>query len=141
MARGYPDWEGGKSGLYGTRDWAAVEDDDLSLVASANIAGGATVNVIDHTVPVGDVAYVDGAVLSVEFEGRFKLIIGGITVFAILLEYTEGFTGGRMGGRLSHVFSTPKKAIAGEHIVVELENLVAAVSIFTASLDCREFTL
>lgn len=60
MARGYPDWEGGKSRVYSGADWAAIEGIDKNFYAGNLLAGWADSAIETYNVPSGKALYICG---------------------------------------------------------------------------------
>ncbi len=58
MARGYPDFEGPKSGIYLKPEWAAKEAIDKSLIAVNPVAAFGDYATLSYTVPVGKTLYI-----------------------------------------------------------------------------------
>ncbi len=65
MARGYPDFEGDKSGLYLKPEWAAKERVDKNFTLLANGVGIAGLSTSSYVVPAGKTLYVVGAGLCI----------------------------------------------------------------------------
>lgn len=57
MARGYPDFEGGKAGLYLVAEWASFEGTEKTLHATAVDKGYWESTAIEYEVPAGKVFY------------------------------------------------------------------------------------
>ena len=58
MARGYPDFEGGKAGLYSIADWTAKEATDKNFFSSALSKTYGQVDEESYTVPAGKTLYI-----------------------------------------------------------------------------------
>ena len=94
MARGYPDFEGNKSKMWSSLDWAAREgvDTNLSGVSGA-VAANVIVQIVTYVVPAGFtllVAYIGAEVIGQV--GNLIIRLGDITTGVMLLR-----TGGVQG--------------------------------------------
>ena len=106
-------------GIYVERDWATKSDYDKTLFGTFLVLVGDSHDILDYTVPDDLVVYIDEVVFSIQHQGEAKLQIGGDTILDVYLaaEAIETFT-----------FTTPKKATAGEHIIVTMWNYDATFS-------------
>lgn len=115
--------------VFTARDWAASIGLGLNVYAQEDLAGNASGNAIDVTVPTGKVCYVDDLFVSGVKTAAVKLSIGGTTIlflFVPALDY------------LPVTFSISKKATAGQHIIVWLENESADAASFYATIGYRQ---
>jgi len=104
MARGYPDFEGDKSGLYLKPEWSAKEARDKNFgLTMANKASGEYV-AGSYAVPAGKTLYITGLSFSIngtEAEDRDNNQVGEavLLLFAGLL--TRAILGGNGGGGIA----------------------------------------
>lgn len=112
---GYPDWEGNKSKVYLTPEWAAFEATDVNLtVMAANIGWSLAVQG-NYLVPAGRIFYLCGVGFSIEafLQAQAdnnqigRLYLADTTAPAFLV-----FLGGNGGGGL--VFPKPP-VVPGNH--------------------------
>ncbi len=117
MASGYPDYEGGKSGLYLKTDWAAKEGQDQFIQASgADIAPGGDVSQ-PYLVPTGkkfvicDATYSSFAheLADADKNQMVLLVIANVTVPMAI------YQGGNGGGG---IIASPPAIIPAGHIIV-----------------------
>lgn len=122
MARGYPDFEGGKVALYSIADWAAKEGNAVIQTGLNNAAAFEDTASITYTVPSGYTFYlalISGSCLANDaIEGdsnqmcRLEINIGGT-----LYPYIGG-----NGGALAH-YSPPVKVATGIQVTVRFRSL------------------
>lgn len=58
MARGYPDFEGNKSGLYSKAEWAAFEGSDRNITGTSLVLPAAATALISYTPPATQTFYI-----------------------------------------------------------------------------------
>ncbi len=124
MARGYPDFEGNKSGLYLKPEWAAKEGTDKTFIAGGVMASFSNYVVFNYTVPVGKVLYLNAAsfslyataVANADHNQIGAAVIYNATVPAIPVDLA--YLGGNGGGAI--VFPKPVILKAGEVLVGQL---------------------
>ncbi len=116
-------------GIYVIRDWETWKDHDKSLTGSVEIDTYGDETVLDYPVPANKVMYLDDFSPSGTQKGHSALEIGGTTVFQICYsDYTPCVI----------TFTTPKKATAGEHIIVNTHNGSDVLGVFKANVGGRE---
>ena len=121
MDRGYPDYEGDKSGLYLKPEWAAKEGTDKDLYASQILTPGTGVS-ITYVVPAGKRLSITQISVSlfaavVATDGELNQIVRGyVTVDG---DYKIDI-GGNGGAGMS--LNKPAIAIAGQTVVGMVEN-------------------
>ena len=119
-------------GLYIIRDWETKEDHDRSFHGDQTIAQTETVNLIDYTVPTGNLLYVDDFVVSGRASGTVEVKIAGTTIFTAYFDAEWP---------VCVTYTTPKKATAGEAVVIAVTNRGTSDLPFAANLGGRELTV
>ena len=119
-------------GMYVIRDWEAKVDNDKSVTGYLLIEGYQDGTLVDYTVPTGKAFYVDDLSVSGALKGHAWLTIGGTELFHMtFLAY----------GPIIIIYTTPKKATAGEHIKIEAHNSESGDSYFYGNIGGREITV
>ena len=119
-------------GMYVIRDWEAKVDNDKSVTGYTLIEGYQDGTLVDYTVPTGKAFYVDDLSVSGALKGHAWLTIGGTELFHMtFLAY----------GPIIIIYTTPKKATAGEHIKIEAHNSESGDSYFYGNIGGREITV
>lgn len=117
MTNDYPDFEGGKSGLYSVAEWAAKEGADKNFrIQGLNKANAEGVSGY-YTVPTGKTLYMCGASFHIFATASLNADLNQIGMFALINVTTSTvlFRGGGNGGG-SCIFSRPIVFTAGQQM-------------------------
>ena len=104
MAHGYPDWEGGKSGLYLMPEWAAKEATDKNFRGIATDKGYPLGITVAYTVPIGKTLYITNysfrlVASNVADADKNQIGVAYVFNFTDAIVYSE--IGGNGGGSVS----------------------------------------
>lgn len=123
MPRGYPDWEGNKSGLYPKPEWAAFEGRDKNFYAVRNNAGINLSVSTAYTVPAGKTLFITSlsfmaAAAATADRDNNQMCMGWIYDFTLLT--TLWSQGGNGGG--STPFNKPFVFTTGTRVIFQCTN-------------------
>ena len=119
-------------GMYVIRDWEAKVDNDKSITGEATIDPVSESNLIDYTVPGNSIFYIDDLSVSGYGDGDITLSIGGTELFHMAFQIRQP---------LVIIYTTPKKAVAGEHIIIKVYNAETGERTFYANIGGREIAV
>lgn len=128
MARGYPDFEGDKSGVYLTPEWAAKEGVDKTIVVSKQDAAWGEFGSTTYTVPTAKTLYLNNMSFTIHAENAADYDHSLYGVAWLVIGATTYATLGGLGGG-SVTFPKPVKLVAGEVLGVLVANY--------SNVDCR----
>lgn len=123
MARGYPDYEGNKVGLYLIPEWAAKEGTDKSFYGfGTNVAVGDSA-VVNYTVPAAKTLYISAAAFAASAYADANADLNQVAWFRIV-DTTTGdvfvYIGGNSGGQIT--FPKPIVIPAAHQVSIRLFN-------------------
>lgn len=117
-------------GVYTERDWAATEDNDVSLTGQKIDTLNDWQDIISYTPAGGRVLYIDDFSYHIESNYPLRITVAGVTIWQ---------TGATAGMAVAIPFTTPKKVEAGQALLVQFNGGNLGDTENYANLGCREY--